>query len=71
MHTHEHQPFLRQAEFLCTADHVIPRAKGGTNRRENIVAACRGCNEVRSNAEKLDRLEERIEKLKWLASREI
>ena len=30
-------------------DHVIPRANGGTNSTYNLVAACRGCNEKKSN----------------------
>jgi len=27
-----------------TADHVIPKAKGGTDEMSNLVAACRSCN---------------------------
>lgn len=27
-----------------TADHVVPRAKGGANRLGNLVPACRTCN---------------------------
>lgn len=27
-----------------TRDHVIPRAKGGTDAPGNIVAACQSCN---------------------------
>lgn len=27
-----------------TVDHVVPRARGGTSRRRNLVAACRPCN---------------------------
>ena len=27
-----------------TREHLLPRARGGSNRRENIVAACRSCN---------------------------
>lgn len=34
-----------------TMDHVVPRAKGGLHRWENIVAACSRCN-----AEKADKL---------------
>lgn len=30
-------------------DHVIPRSKGGTNSTYNLVAACRACNEKKSN----------------------
>lgn len=28
-----------------TIDHVIPRSRGGSNRKENLVPACRPCNE--------------------------
>ena len=28
-----------------TIDHVIPRSKGGTSRWNNVVAACRPCNQ--------------------------
>ena len=31
----------------ATADHIIPKSFGGTNRQENIVYACRGCNNRR------------------------
>jgi len=27
-----------------TREHLLPRARGGSNRAENIVAACRACN---------------------------
>ena len=30
-------------------DHVIPRAKGGTNSAYNLVASCRACNQMKSN----------------------
>ena len=30
-------------------DHVIPRAKGGTNSSYNLVASCRACNQMKSN----------------------
>lgn len=31
-----------------TADHVIPRHSGGQDERENIVAACKSCNNKRT-----------------------
>ena len=38
----------RQAHHLrCTAEHLIARQDGGPNSRNNIVAACRFCNETR------------------------
>jgi 5-methylcytosine-specific restriction endonuclease McrA len=33
----------------ATLDHVVALADGGTNRNENLVAACRACNERRSS----------------------
>ena len=30
-----------------TADHIVPRALGGTNARSNLVGACRRCNSAR------------------------
>ena len=30
-------------------DHVVPRAKGGTNSTYNLVASCRSCNQMKSN----------------------
>lgn len=31
-------------------DHVIPRAKGGTNSTYNLVASCKSCNQKKSNS---------------------
>lgn len=28
----------------CELDHIVPRASGGSNRRDNLVAVCRECN---------------------------
>ena len=33
--------------FQCTAEHLIPLQNGGGNSPENIVAACRFCNQNR------------------------
>ena len=30
-------------------DHIVPRAKGGTNSTYNLVASCRACNQMKSN----------------------
>jgi len=35
-----------QAEEI---DHIVPRAKGGTNSTYNLTPACRACNEKKSN----------------------
>ena len=29
----------------CTTDHLTPRSRGGTNDPDNVVLACRQCNE--------------------------
>lgn len=34
-----------------TADHVVPLARGGSNRIENIVPACIGCNSSKRDAD--------------------
>jgi len=42
---------VRQARrFQCTAEHLIARQDGGTDDRENIVAACYFCNSTRHKA---------------------
>lgn len=30
-------------------EHVVPKSKGGTNRVSNLVIACHGCNQAKSN----------------------
>jgi hypothetical protein len=43
---------LRRDNFVCrycggsatTADHVVPKSKGGSDAMSNLVAACRSCN---------------------------
>ena len=34
---------------LATADHVMPKSRGGATVRENIKAACEACNVAKSN----------------------
>ena len=36
---------------LATLDHVIPRSKGGSNARSNLVLACFACNVERGDTE--------------------
>lgn len=36
--------------FLCTAEHLKPKAEGGENTPENIVASCYFCNSRRHRA---------------------
>ncbi|MFP7722822.1 HNH endonuclease [Lysobacter sp. A3-1-A15] len=41
---------LRSGQVLalqCTAEHLVARQDGGTDCRENVVAACRWCNRRR------------------------
>ena len=33
----------------CTLDHIKPKSKGGGGNVENLVAACRTCNESRGS----------------------
>lgn len=34
---------------LLTRDHIVPTSRGGDDRWENVVAACRRCNQYKSN----------------------
>jgi 5-methylcytosine-specific restriction endonuclease McrA len=34
----------------ATLDHRVPRALGGGTRWENLVLACRGCNQAKADA---------------------
>lgn len=36
-------------KFLCTVDHLLPVSCGGQHVIENMVTACKGCNNRRSN----------------------
>ncbi len=36
-------------QHQLTRDHVIPLSRGGTDRWENVVAACRRCNQHKGN----------------------
>ncbi|MDR6954202.1 hypothetical protein J2X65_003570 [Ancylobacter sp. 3268] len=40
------EPMLK-VEF--TADHVMPRSRGGTTKRENIKACCGACNRAKGS----------------------
>lgn len=44
----KHSISLKEASrFQCTGEHLIARQDGGKNSHENIVAACRFCNQRR------------------------
>ncbi len=36
-------------EHNASIDHKVPRSKGGTDRRDNLAAACRQCNMLRAD----------------------
>lgn len=42
---------------MCTIDHIVPRSMGGSNRWENIVAACWLCNNLRSSTDPVTTVE--------------
>lgn len=47
----QHKISIKSAKLLqCTAEHVIARQDGGSNQRDNIVAACLHCNKTRHKA---------------------
>lgn len=42
----------RQPSNKATVDHVIPRSKGGTWARENLVLACLKCNNEKADMDR-------------------
>lgn len=32
-----------------TIDHIVPRSKGGTNKWDNLITACRRCNSIKDD----------------------
>ena len=43
--------------YQCTAEHLIARQDGGGNGADNIVAACRHCNQTRHNSKRVQTAE--------------
>ena len=41
-------------KYTITIDHYIPKSKGGSNKLENLVAACKECNNKKDNMMPLD-----------------
>lgn len=38
-----------RGKHMLTADHIIPKSKGGTDKRKNLVASCNQCNQSKGN----------------------
>ena len=60
------------ARFQCTAEHLTARCDGGSNRQDNIVAACIFCNKKRHQtkaprtpSKHKKHIQKRITKGKW------
>lgn len=69
--THRITPRQAQA-FQCTAEHLKARQDGGKDSRQNIVAACRYCNQHRHRLKQppapltfRDRVQRLLNKGKW------
>lgn len=49
-------------ETAITVDHVKPLNRGGSNHIDNMILACKACNEQRANAYPTESLLEKLEK---------
>lgn len=47
-----HLSFRQCQLFRCTAEHLLARQEGGGTTRNNIVAACHFCNQLRHKRKK-------------------
>ncbi len=59
-------------KFKCTAEHLKARCDGGGDEKENIVAACHYCNQLRHKRKKppepnryKEMIQKRLKKKKW------
>lgn len=50
-------------------DHIIRLVDGGSNTYENVVCACRGCNQRNAKKSEADPQEAAIERLRWYLAR--
>lgn len=41
------RPGKQTPDYACTEDHLVPKSVGGSDARDNVVAACFGCNNRR------------------------
>jgi 5-methylcytosine-specific restriction endonuclease McrA len=41
--------YCGRSDLMLTVDHVIPKARGGTDTWENLVTACTKCNNVKGD----------------------
>lgn len=41
--------YCGRSDATLTIDHVIPRSRGGTNRWDNLITACKSCNTLKGN----------------------
>ena len=49
MKIHGHADYVSHPDDTLTAEHLVPRSKGGRNTKDNIVAACLRCNQTRAD----------------------
>lgn len=60
-------PYTQNLRNSKTEDHIIPRSKGGNNRKANKVFCCSSCNQLKGNLE----LHDFYDKIKPLAANDM
>lgn len=53
----------------ASLDHIIRLCDGGSNTYENVVCACRGCNQRNASRSQADPQGAAIERLRWYLAR--